>query len=161
MAVDAKPRHALCRRGRSAWRGPRGVGGAGLGALRAGTSMGSAASTAYKLGQETSGSTSVAAGIGGMVSAARGAASDRMRNAFGLRAAAARGQQAAWSAGSGTGAGAASAEAAAAASGAMPAWAQKLQSTQASRHRRQMAIHAIRDGDKGGVGANPDIKERD
>ena len=139
----------------------RGVGGAGLGALRAGTSMGSAASTAYKLGQETSGSTSVAAGIGGMASAARGAASDRMRNAFGLRAAAARGQQAAWSVGSGGGASAASTETAAAASAAMPAWAQKLQSTQASRHRRQMAIHAIRDGDKGGVGANPDIKERD
>ena len=39
----------------------------GLIHLRAGTSMGSAASTAYKLGQETSGSASVVAGIGGMV----------------------------------------------------------------------------------------------
>ncbi len=159
VATTALAAGGLAMGGSGAVAAARGVGGAGLGALRAGTSMGSAASTAYKLGQETSGSTSVAAGIGGIVSAARGAASDRMRNAFGLRAAAARGQQAAWNAGSG--AGAASAEAAAAASGAMPAWAQKLQSTQASRHRRQMAIHAIRDGDKGGVGANPDIKERD
>lgn len=161
VATTALAAGGLAMGGAGAVAAARGLGGAGLGALRAGTSMGSAASTAYKLGQETSGSTSVAAGIGGMASAARGAASDRMRNAFGLRAAAARGQQAAWSAGSGGGANAASAEAAAAASGAMPAWAQKLQSTQASRHRRQMAIHAIRDGDKGGVGANPDIKERD
>lgn len=161
VATTALAAGGLAMGGAGAAAAARGLGGAGLGALRAGTSMGSAASTAYKLGQETSGSTSIAAGIGGMASAARGAASDRMRNAFGLRAAAARGQQAAWSTGSGTGAGAASAEAAAAASGAMPAWAQKLQSTQASRHRRQMAIHAIRDGDKGGVGANPDIKERD
>jgi type IV secretion system protein TrbL len=159
VATTALAAGGLAMAGAGAVAAARGAGSAGLGALRAGTSIGSAASTAYKLGQETSGSSTVGAGIGGMASAARGAASDRMRNAFGLRAAAARGQQAAWSAGSG--AGAASAEAAAAASGAMPAWAQKLQSTQASRHRRQMAIHAIRDGDKGGVGANPDIKERD
>lgn len=161
VATTALAAGGLAMGGAGAVAAARGLGGAGLGALRAGTSMGSAASTAYKLGQETSGSTSVAAGIGGMASAARGAASDRMRNAFGLRAAAARGQQAAWSAGSGGSASTANAETAAATSAAMPAWAQKLQSTQASRHRRQMAIHAIRDGDKGGVGANPDIKERD
>src|SRR3546814_6132272 len=47
----------------------------------------SAASTAYKLGQETSGSASVGAGIGGMASAAKGAATNSMKNAFGLRAA--------------------------------------------------------------------------
>ena len=161
VATTALAAGGLAMGGAGAVGAARGLGGAGLGALRAGTSMGSAASTAYKLGQETSASTSVAAGIGGMASAARGAASDRMRNAFSLRAAAVRGQQAAWSAGSGGGASAASTETAAAGSAAMPAWAQKLQSTQASRHRRQMAIHAIRDGDKGGVGANPDIKERD
>jgi type IV secretion system protein TrbL len=43
----------------------------------------------------------------------------------------------------------------------MPAWAQKLQSAQSARHRRQMAIHAIRDGDRGGGGITPDIKEKD
>src|SRR3546814_1217525 len=63
----------------------RGVSGAGLGAVRAGTSMGSAASTAYKLGQETSGSASVGAGISGMASAAKGAASNRLKSASGLR----------------------------------------------------------------------------
>ena len=142
----------------------RGVAGAGLGALRDGTSMGSAASTAYKLGQETSGRASVGAGIGGMANAAKGAATDKMKNAFGLRAAAARGQQAAWAAGGSGGAASASSSPVGSASGgdsAPPAWAQKLQGAQASRHRRQMAIHAIQGGDKGGAGANPDIKERD
>src|SRR3546814_2120136 len=74
--------------------------------------MGSAASTAYKLGQETSGSASVGAGIGGMASAAKGAASNRLKSASGLGAAAERGSQAAWAAGStstGSAAGASSA----------------------------------------------------
>jgi type IV secretion system protein TrbL len=43
----------------------------------------------------------------------------------------------------------------------MPAWAHKLQASQAARHHRQAAIHAVRDGDRGGHGAAPDIKERD
>ncbi len=138
----------------------RGVAGAGLGALRAGTAMGSAASTAYKLGQETSGSSTVGAGIGGMASAAKGAVANRMHNALGLRAAAERGQQAAWAAGT---SGASSAVGGSAASGDVspPAWAQKLHATQASRHRRQMAIHAVQSGDRGGAGITPDIKERD
>jgi type IV secretion system protein TrbL len=43
----------------------------------------------------------------------------------------------------------------------MPAWASRLQAEQTGRHRRQMAIHAIREGDRGGASATPDIKERD
>src|SRR3546814_19743860 len=77
----------------------RGVSGAGLGAVRAETSMGSAASTAYKLGQETSGSASVGAGISGMASAAKGAASNSLNSASGPVAATERGSQAAWDAG--------------------------------------------------------------
>lgn len=141
----------------------RGAGGAGLGALRAGTSMGSAASTAYKLGQETSGSSTVGAGIGGIATAARGAAAQKIAaNTSAFKAAAERGQQAAWDAGTTSAPGAASAAAGGAGSGATPpAWAQKLHATQSSRHRRQMAIHAIQSGDRGGAGAAPDIKERD
>ncbi len=138
----------------------RGVAGAGLGAVRAGTAMGSAASTAYKLGQETSGSSTVGAGIGGMASAAKGAVANRMHNALGLRAAAARGQQAAWAAGT-SGASSAVGGSAARGDASPPAWAQKLHATQASRHRRQMAIHAVQSGDRGGAGITPDIKERD
>jgi type IV secretion system protein TrbL len=137
----------------------RGIAGAGLGAIRAGTAMGSAASTAYRLGQETSGATGVRAGLGGMASAAKGAAGGKLRNAFGLRAAAERGQQAAFAAGGVTAGG--SATGSSAASNSMPPWAHKLHAQQASRHRRQMAVHAIRDGDRGGAGATPDIKERE
>lgn len=141
----------------------RGLAGAGLGAIRAGTTMGSAASTAYKLGQETSGSSTVRAGLGGIATAARGAAAQKASGATGgLRAAAERGQQAAWNAGTTSPAPAtAPGTAGAASADAMPGWARKLQTSQTARHRRQMAIHAIRDGDKGGAGANPDIKERD
>lgn len=138
----------------------RGVAGAGLGAVRAGTSMGSAASTAYKLGQVTSGSSTVGAGIGGMAMAAKGAAASRLKSASGIGAAAERGSQAAWAAGS-TSTGSAAGANSAASSEAMPPWAQKLHTTQASRHRRQMAIHAVQSGDRGGAGITPDIKERD
>ncbi|MGB5078915.1 MAG: P-type conjugative transfer protein TrbL, partial [Sphingorhabdus sp.] len=43
----------------------------------------------------------------------------------------------------------------------MPAWAAKMQGQQSLRQHRQLAIHALRDGDKGGSGANPDIDEKD
>ncbi len=160
VATTALAAGGLAMGGAGAVAAARGVGGAGLGALRAGTAIGSAASTAYGLGQETSGSATAGAGLGGMATAAKAAAADKMRNAFGLRAAAARGQQAAWAAGT---AGAAPAGGPAATSDGRtpPAWAQRLHTAQTSRHRRQMAIHAIQGGDKGGAGVNPDIKERD
>ncbi len=133
----------------------RGVAGAGLGAIRAGTTMGAAASTSYRLGQETTGSSSVRAGLGGMATAAKGAAADRARGALGIGAAVERGQSAAVRAGSGSNAGAATS------SDGAPAWARQLQSTQTNRHRRQMAVHALRDGDRGGASITPDISEKD
>jgi type IV secretion system protein TrbL len=138
----------------------RGVAGAGLGAVRAGTSMGSAAATAYKLGQETSGSATVGAGLGGVATAAKGAAANRLRSASGVGVAAERGRQAAWSAGT-TASPAAASTPATSGTTAAPAWAQRLQGQQNARHRRQMAVHAVRDGDRGGASATPDIKERD
>jgi type IV secretion system protein TrbL len=36
-----------------------------------------------------------------------------------------------------------------------------MRSEQSARHHRQVALHAVRDGDRGGAGANPDISERD
>jgi type IV secretion system protein TrbL len=137
----------------------RGVAGAGLDAIRAGTSMGAAASTAWQLGQETIGVQSVAAGLGGMARAARGAAAQRMSRGLGLAEAADRGRNAAWKAGntpvpSAAGGGPAG-------DSAMPAWASRLQAEQTARHRRQMAIHAIKEGDRGGTSVTPDIKERD
>lgn len=137
----------------------RGAIGAGLGAIRAGASMGSAASTAYKLGQETSGKPTVGAGLGGVATAAKGAAAQRVSGTLRLGEAAERGRNAAWNAGN-------TPSPAAAGSGdndggRMPAWASRLQSEQSARSRRQMAMHTIREGDRGGASATPDIKERD
>lgn len=160
IATTALAAGGIAMGGAGAVAAARGVAGAGLGAIRAGTSMGSAATTAYKLGQEASGSTSVRAGLGGMATAAKGATANRMRGSLDLGAAAERGQQAAWAAGS-TSAGSATAANSAATGDSMPPWAQKLQSTQASRHRRQMAINTVQSGDRGGGSITPDIRERD
>jgi type IV secretion system protein TrbL len=138
----------------------RGVGSAGLGAIRAGTSMGSAGAAAYKLGQETSGSATIGAGLGGMATAAGGALRNRLHGSVGIGAAAERGRKAAWDAGTTTSAGSAAA-APAPAGGTAPAWADRLQSQQNARHRRQMALHTIKEGDRGGSGITPDINERD
>jgi type IV secretion system protein TrbL len=34
-----------------------------------------------------------------------------------------------------------------------------MRGEQSARHQRQMLLHAIKDGDRGGAGANPDLKE--
>ncbi|MGR4892681.1 P-type conjugative transfer protein TrbL [Sphingopyxis sp. LARHCG72] len=166
VATTALAAGGLAMGGTGAVAAARGLGGTGLGAIRAGTSMGSAASTAYRLGQETSGSATVGAGLGGVATAAKGAAGQRLRSVAALDAAAQRGEQAAWNAGStagsgGKGSAAAGSSSAPVASDAAPAWAQRLQDQQNARHRRQVAVHAIRDGDRGGAGIAPDIKERD
>ena len=122
--------------------------------------MGSAASTAYRLGQETSGSTSVGAGIGGMASAGAAAARQKVSQATGLGAAVDRGQRAALFAGA-TSPGTNSGDSSAAAGGDAPQWARQLRSEQTARHHRQVALHAVRDGDRGGAAANPDISERE
>jgi len=122
--------------------------------------MGSAASTAYKLGQETSGSPTVGAGLSGVAQAGRGAARDRLSDIGGLGAAAERGERAALMAGARTSGGSSTSSPAAAADEA-PGWARQLRAEQSARHHRQVALHALRDGDRGGAGATPDISERD
>jgi type IV secretion system protein TrbL len=134
----------------------RSLAATGLGAIRAGTTMGSAASSAYKLGQETSGARTVGAGLGGVATAARGAATQRLSSSLGE--AVERGRNAAWN---GRNSATSSALAGASVDNAVPAWASRLQAKQTARHRRQMVIHAIREGDRGGASATPDIKERD
>ncbi|WP_179506226.1 MULTISPECIES: P-type conjugative transfer protein TrbL [unclassified Sphingomonas] len=137
----------------------RGLAAAGLGAVRAGTAMGSAASTAYTLGQQGAGSSSVGAGIGGMASAAAGAARSRLSAALGLGEAAESGRRAAFNAM--TGRTTATATETTDSASAMPGWARAMQAQQRSRHHRQTALHAIQSGDRGGHGATPDIKERE
>ena len=136
----------------------RGLAAAGMGAVRAGTSMGSAAGTAYKLGQEASGSASVGAGMKGVATLASSAARSRMSAALGLGEAAEAGRQGAFNAMVGR---QAPAGAAADDARSMPGWARAMKDQASARHHRQAAIHAIGQGDRGGAGATPDIKERD
>lgn len=137
--------------------GARALGGAALGAVRSGTAMGSAASTAYTLGKETAAKPSVGAGLAGVAQAAGNAARARASGALGLGEAASSGRQAAWNAlnqqnspSPSTGGG----------ETAAPTWARSLRAEQTNRHRRQVAIHTLSQGDRGGGSATPDIKER-
>jgi type IV secretion system protein TrbL len=143
----------------------RAMGGAGLSAIRAGAAMGSATQTAYALGQSTSGATGlggVAAGLGGVARAGVGAATRGMKSsASHVRDAAAEGidagRTAAWEATGGspasTGPGAAPPDT----PSATPDWARRLRSEQSARARRHAATQAIKDGDRPGSPANPDL----
>lgn len=142
--------------------GARALGGAALGAVRSGTAMGSAASAAYQLGRATAATPSVGAGLAGVARAAGNTAKSRLSGALGIGEAAAGGRQAAWNAinqnppspaPNSTG-GDGGAEHGA------PAWARAMRAEQSSRHRRQLAIHTLQQGDRGGASATPDIKER-
>jgi len=135
------------------------AGSAAVGAVRAGTSMGSAASTAYSLGKETSATPGMASGLGGVAQAAGNALRSRASGAFGLHQAASGGRQAAWNALNRTSPPAPS-------SGGVstdpaPTWARAMQAQQTARHHRQIAMHTVAQGDHGGASAHPDIKERD
>jgi len=137
----------------------RAAGGAALGAIRAGTTMGSAASTSYQLGQTAAGSSSVGAGVGGMAQAAGNAARQKASAALGLGQAAECGRDAAWFALNG-GANPNGSSSGSAADGA-PSWAQSLRRQQDSRHHRHVALQTLKEGDRGGASATPDIKERE
>jgi len=148
--------------GAAAAGGARAVAGGAMGALRAGTSMGAAAHASYRLGQETSGSNSVGAGLGGVARAGTSAARDRIGSAAGLGEAAERGQRAALLAGASRSGGSASGSGGgAAADDGAPQWARRLRSEQSARHHRHAALQAVREGDRGGASAAPDIKERE
>jgi len=134
----------------------RGVASGSLGAIRAGASMGSAASTAYKLGQEGAGSSSVGAGLGGVAQAAGNAAKSRMSASLGLGQAVESGRQAAFNAMVGRDA-PSSAETG---RDTMPGWARDMKSQASARHHGQAAMHSLQQGDRGGHGATPDLDER-
>lgn len=144
--------------GSGAIAGAKMAGGAALGAVRAGTTMGSAASTAYSLGKETSSGGGVAGGLGGVAQAAGNAARSRASAALGLGEAASRGRQGAWDALNGN---RGSAPPPSSSGDGTPAWAQSIRSEGRNRAHRHLAIQSLREGDRGGSGANPDIKERD
>ena len=148
------------------------AGSGGLAAIRAGTAMGSAASSAYQLGQATSGASGlggVAAGMGGVARAGAGAVAQKVRSMAGRAGAslaerAQAGREGAWRATGGRPT-AAMAEAAATPPGGSPSgpprWAQRLRTEQAARAHRHATLQAVREGDRPGTGANPSLHQKD
>ena len=127
------------------------AGSGGLAAIRAGTAVGSAASSAYGAGKANAGATGmagVAAGFGGMARAGGGAI---------VQAARAAGQRAG---NAFTGGGSAPATGGPDAS-MPPAWARRLQADQRARHHRQATAQAIREGDRPGAPANPELDQKE
>ncbi len=119
--------------------------------------MGSAASASYQLGQSSAGTSTIGAGIGGLAQAAGGAMREKAASGLGLADAARRGRDGAWAAMNGGKPASGGSDVAA---DAAPAWAQSLRRQQDSRHRRQLAMHSLQQGDRGGSSATPDIRER-
>ncbi|WP_116091849.1 P-type conjugative transfer protein TrbL [Sphingomonas crusticola] len=133
----------------------RAAGGGALSAVRAGTTMAAAAHAAYELGQTASGSNSFGAGMHGVARAAGNAARGSVSEGLGLRAAANRGRDAAWNAMAGHGPAAPGTPQPTA-----PAWATAMR-RQEARHHGQAAVQTLREGDRGGASAAPDIREKE
>ncbi|EJU14393.1 conjugal transfer protein TrbL [Sphingomonas sp. LH128] len=136
--------------------GARLAAAAGMGSIRAGASMGAGAARGYALGQQSAGSASVKAGLGGVAKAAGHAVRSRASGGFGLGQAAAQGRAAADAAFESS----QSPPSAPRPAQAAPPWARKAQADHAARHHRQLALHAVQQGDHHGGGASPDISER-
>jgi type IV secretion system protein TrbL len=144
------------------------AGSGGMAAIRAGTAMGSAASSAYQMGQATSGG-GIAAGVGGVARATGGAMAQKARSMVGragesLSRSAQSGREAAWRATGGSptsGMSAGPSAAAGAAPSSPPRWAQRLRTEQAARTHRHATAQAIKDGDRPGAAANPDLSTKE
>jgi len=155
--------------------GARLVGGGGMAALRAATSVGAGASTAYSLGRATSGESGMAgvgAGLSGVARAGGGAAASAARGAFsrmtgGLRESAAAGRQAAWRATGGANAAASASSSSADGSipatsaNSTPAWARRLRNEHRLRGHAQNVTQAIREGERPAHGATPNLDQKE
>jgi type IV secretion system protein TrbL len=145
----------------------------GLSALRAGSSLASGTSTAYRLGVATSGETGlagVAAGVAGVSRAGAGVVIDAARAAAGrvtdvFQETATTGRGAAWRA---TGGGPIGKDTAANAvttqsayQDSAPAWARRLRAEQARRRHVQAATQAVKEGERSGGAANPDLEQQE
>ena len=149
---------AIAIGGGAAMAGAKMLGGAALGSVRAGTAMGSAASTSYKLGQETAAKPTVGAGLGGVAQAAGNSLKQRASEALGLGQAAESGRQSAWRALSGAKPAQKNDESDAAQA---PDWANAMRRQQDGRHHQRIAAETLKEGDRGGGAAIPDIDEKE
>ncbi|TPI13069.1 P-type conjugative transfer protein TrbL [Mesorhizobium sp. B4-1-3] len=151
--------------GGAAFAGTRMAASGSLAAVRAGTTMGSAASTAWQLGRATSpdsGLSSVTAGMQGLAGAASGAAMRAARSASGAFGRNAHvGREAAWTVTGGAPIASMGGSPAAAGSNAAPGWARRLRSEQSARAHRHAAMQAVREGDRPSGSANPSLSDKD
>lgn len=154
--------------------GARLAGAAGMGAIRAGTALGAGASTAYQMAQATSGESGAAgvgAGLAGVARAGAGAVrnaakSTGQRFASTVSDSAQAGRNAAFRATGGTRTGGGhtaneNSSPASGTSGGAPTWARRLRSEQRLRAHAHATTQAIRDGDRPGAAANPDLEQRE
>ncbi|MDE2184216.1 MAG: P-type conjugative transfer protein TrbL [Alphaproteobacteria bacterium] len=149
--------------------------GAGLGAVRAGTALTAGASAAYQLGQATSGASGAAgvgAGLAGVARAGAGAVGNVAKGmgeriASGFNDSVQAGRDAAFRATGGTKTGKAANENKAgnapppASSGGTPDWARRLRNEQRLRAHAHTTSQAIKEGDRPGAAAIPDLDERE
>ncbi|KPH62097.1 P-type conjugative transfer protein TrbL [Novosphingobium sp. ST904] len=147
----------------------------GAAAIRGGAATAGAASAAYSMGSlGQSGAAGIASGLGGMARAAGSAAVSPLKHAASkasesVKSSLSDGARAGFgvtggSSTAGTVGGDSAAPAAAAASspaGSPPAWAQRMQRSQAMNHGTSMAAHAVRSGDSHGGGSSVNLSESD
>ena len=142
----------------------RAVASGAAGAVRAGASMTGAASTSYALGRMASGASGaggVAAGLAGVARAGGGAVRSWASRPFdAVRRAHGRGAADAFAATGGTTTGAGPAAPAETGGGA-DGWARRFQSQQTARDAGTMALHSLRDGDRGAGSASPSLNDKE
>ena len=143
------------------------AGSAAGSAVKAGSSMAGGASTAYNLGKSSTGSTGaagVAAGVSGVARAGVGAASQGMSKAASnaktsMQSSFSSGEKSGFTA---TGGSLPMSDASFGNEGgsdAAPEWANNLKRSQHIREGVSVAAHTLRDGDRGGAGGSPVLKE--
>ncbi len=135
------------------------IGGAAMGAVRSATTMGSAATTAFRIGRDGPGG-GVGSGLRAMALAGGAQARGQAAAALGLRDAADRGKAIAALALSGGDTGG-SLSTPSGDGENVPAWARRMQDQQSVRQHGHAALALIREGDRGGAGATPDIEEKE
>jgi len=155
--------------GGAALAGARMAGAGGMAAIRAGTAMGSAASTSFQLGQATSGATGmagVAAGVGGAARAAGGAVAQGLRSTAGRASSSLKdstdvGRSAAWAATGGQPMASETPSPSSTGTASTPDWAKSLRVDQTRRAHAHATAQSIKDGDRSGAPANPDLSSKD
>ncbi len=138
-----------------------------LGGIRAGTSLVAGAASAYRLGSAASGSTGMAgvgAGVAGMAQAGAGAVGQRLLTAAksvsgGAASDINSGTQGAWKATGGSPPRNSGSPNGSSSPPPPPDWAQQLRSEQRNSRLAHTTAQAVKDGDRGGGAANPDLSE--